>query len=364
LIFLSTENARRKCKRHNLTAFFFGRFFINREQEIAMSERFSAYQISKEENGPELALQQLTEEDLMPGDVTVCVEYSGLNYKDGLALASKAPVVRRFPLIPGVDFAGRVIKSDNPDFAAGDRVLLTGYGVGEKHHGGYSEVARVDGRWLVPVPDGMTTRQAMGIGTAGFTAMLCVMALEKHGIVPDAGTILVTGAVGGVGSVAIMLLARLGYRVAAVTGRRCEQEFLQQIGAAEVLDRNLFSEKAKPLAREQWAGAIDVAGGNTLANVLSQIKYGGAVAACGLAESMELPTSVAPFILRGVALYGIDSVMAPMALRKEAWQRVAKDLDLETLEKGVTEIGFAELPAAAEAILAGKIRGRTIVKVG
>ncbi|MDF7807247.1 oxidoreductase [Pontiellaceae bacterium B12219] len=329
-----------------------------------MSEQFTAYQISKSEKGTELELLQLREQDLMPGDVTVRVEYSGLNYKDGLALTSKAPVVRRFPLIPGIDFAGCVTKSDHPDFAAGDRVLLTGYGVGETHHGGYSELARVNGDWLVPLPNGISTRQAMMIGTAGFTSMLCVMALEKHGILPDSGTVLVTGAAGGVGSVAIMLLAQLGYRVAAVTGRRSEQEFLEGIGAAEVLDRKQFSEKARPLAREQWAGAIDVAGGNTLANVLSQIKYGGAVAACGLAESMELPASVAPFILRGVTLCGIDSVMTPTARRKEAWRRLSTGLDLEMLEKGVNEIGFAELPSAAEAILAGKIRGRTVVKIG
>jgi acrylyl-CoA reductase (NADPH) len=329
-----------------------------------MSKRFNAYQVRKEERGPEVALRKLSEQDLMPGDVTVRVEYSGLNYKDGLALTSKAPVIRNFPLIPGIDFAGQVTDSGNPDYKLGDRVLLTGYGVGEVHDGGYSELARVDGQWLVPVPEGMSTRQAMMVGTAGFTAMLCVMALENHGISPDDGTILVTGAAGGVGSVAIMLLARLGYRVTAVTGRRSEQSYLEKTGATAVLDRSLFSEKARPLAREQWMGAIDVAGGNTLANVLSQIKYGGAVAACGLADSMELPTSVAPFILRGISLYGIDSVMAPMALRREAWKRISQDLDLEALERGSTEIGFAELPAAAEAILAGKIRGRTVVKIG
>jgi len=328
-----------------------------------MTGTFQAYQITKDEQGTHAALTALTEQDLMEGDVTVNVEYSALNYKDGLALTGKAPVIRRFPLIPGIDFSGTVAASDHPAFTIGDRVLLTGFGIGEVHHGGFTEVARVDGKWLLPVPEGMTTRQAMAVGTAGFTAMLCILALEKHGITPGGNELLVTGAAGGVGSVALSILAGLGYRVNAVTGRRSEEDFLKKLGAVEVLDRKAFAEKAKPLAKEQWDGAIDVAGGNTLANVLSQIRYGGAVAACGLAESMALPASVAPFILRGITLYGIDSVMAPLELRQQAWQRIAKDLDFDLLETLTNEIGFADLPAAAESILAGGIRGRTVVKI-
>lgn len=329
-----------------------------------MSKTFHAYQVTKDEQGIHAALRTLTEQDLMEGDVTVNVEYSALNYKDGLALTGKAPVVRRFPLIPGIDFSGTVAASDHPAFTIGDRVLLTGFGVGEVHHGGFSEMARVDGKWLLPIPEGMTPRQAMAVGTAGFTSMLCVLALEKHGITPEGNDILVTGAAGGVGSVALSILAGLGYRVTAVTGRRSEADFLKTLGAVDVLDRQAFSEKAKPLAKEQWGGAIDVAGGNTLANVLSQIRYGGAVAACGLAESIDLPASVAPFILRGITLYGIDSVMAPVEIRQQAWQRIAKDLDFDLLAKLTNEIGLADLPASAEAILAGKIRGRTVVKIG
>jgi acrylyl-CoA reductase (NADPH) len=333
-------------------------------KEFAVSETFQAYLITKEGDAPRVELRHLTESDLMEGNVTVKVDYSALNYKDGLAFTSKAPIIRRFPLIPGIDFSGTVMTSDQPEFTEGDKVLLTGFGVGEEHHGGFSEVARVDANWLLPIPDGMTPRQAMVVGTAGFTSMLCVLALEKHGIAPGDGKILVTGAAGGVGSVAISILARLGYRVTAVTGRSSETDFLKDLGASDVLDRQSFAEKARPLAREQWIGAIDVAGGNTLANVLSQIEYGGAVAACGLAESMKLPASVAPFILRGVTLYGIDSVQAPMELRKKAWQRIAQDLDFKKLESLTNEIGLTELPIAAEAILAGKIRGRTVVKIG
>jgi acrylyl-CoA reductase (NADPH) len=328
-----------------------------------MSDTFRAYQITKDEDGQKAVLTTLTEHDLMDGDVTVKVEYSAVNYKDGLAMTGSAPVVRRFPLTPGIDFAGTVTASENSTFAAGDKVLLNGFGVGEVHSGGFSEVARVDGNWLVPLPDGITTRQAMAVGTAGYTAMLCILALENHGINPESGNILVTGAAGGVGSVAIAILSKLGYRVVAVTGRSSEGDYLTSLGASEIIDRQPFSEKARPLAKELWAGAIDVAGGNTLANVLSQIKYGGAVAACGLAESMSLPTSVAPFILRGVALYGIDSVMASIAKRQQAWQRIAEDLDFSKLETLSNEIGLEDVPAAAEAILAGTIRGRTVVKI-
>lgn len=329
-----------------------------------MSNAFRAYQITKDDEGQKATLTTLTENDLMAGDVTVKVEYSALNYKDGLAMTASAPVVRRFPLIPGIDFAGTVTASENSTFKPGDKVILNGFGVGEVHNGGFSEVARVDGNWLVGLPAGLTTRQAMAIGTAGYTSMLCVMALEHHGLTPQSGDILVTGAAGGVGSVAVLLLSKLGYRVVAVTGRINEADFLKGLGAAEVIERQPFSEKARPLGKELWAGAVDVAGGNILANVLSQIKYGGAVAACGLAESMALPSSVAPFILRGVTLYGIDSVMAPIARRQQAWWRLATDLDLEKLEALCNEINLEEIPAAAEAIMAGKIRGRTIVKVG
>ncbi len=328
-----------------------------------MPDTFRAYQITKDEDVYKVALTTLTEQDLMEGDVTVKVEYSAVNYKDGLAMTGSAPVVRRFPLIPGIDFAGTVTASENSTFIVGDKVLLNGFGVGEVHSGGFSETARVDGNWLVPLPDGITARQAMAVGTAGYTAMLCILALENHGINPENGDILVTGAAGGVGSVSIAILSKLGYRVVAVTGRSSERDYLISLGASEIIDRQPFSEKARPLAKEQWAGAIDVAGGNTLANVLSQIKYGGAVAACGLAESMSLPTSVAPFILRGVALYGIDSVMAPIAKRQQAWQRIAEDLDFSKLETLSNEINLEEVPAAAEAILAGKIRGRTVVKI-
>ncbi len=328
-----------------------------------MSETFRAWQITSDDNGQHATLTNLQPQDLMEGDVTVAVKYSALNYKDGLAMTAKAPVVRRFPLIPGIDFAGTVTHSENTKFKAGDQVILNGFGVGEVHNGGFSELARVDAKWLVPLPDGMTPKQAMAVGTAGYTAMLCVLALEQHGITPQSGNILVTGAAGGVGSVAISILSKLGYYVVAVTGRSSEHEYLTRLGASEIIDRQPFSDKARPLGKELWAGAIDVAGGNTLANVLSQISYGGAVAACGLAESMALPSSVAPFILRGVTLYGIDSVMAPIAKREQAWQRITTDLDLEKLALLSNEITLDEIPAAAEAILNGAIRGRTVVKI-
>lgn len=328
-----------------------------------MSKTFRAYQITKDGEVQKVRLTNLTEGDLMDGDVTVQVEYSALNYKDGLAMTGRAPIVRRFPLIPGIDFAGTVSASENSAFRPGDKVILNGYGVGEVHSGGFAEVARVKGEWLVPLPAGITTRQAMAIGTAGYTAMLSVMALEKHGLTPKDGDILVTGAAGGVGSVAVLLLSRLGFKVVAVTGRMAEAEYLRGLGAAEVTARQPFSERAKPFGKELWAGAVDVAGGNTLANVLSQVKRDGAVAACGLAESMTLPGSVAPFILRGVTLYGIDSVMASQAKRREAWRRLAADLDLAKLDSLSSEIRLEEIPAAAEAILAGRVRGRTVVSL-
>lgn len=328
-----------------------------------MSKTFRAYQITKDGEVQKATLTKLTENDLMEGDVTVQVEYSALNYKDGLAMTGRAPIVRRFPLIPGIDFAGTVSRSENSSFRPGDKVILNGFGAGEVHSGGFAEVARVRGEWLVPLPAGITTRQAMAIGTAGYTAMLSVMALEKHGLTAQDGTILVTGAAGGVGSIAVLLLSRLGFKVAAVTGRMAEAEYLRGLGAEDVIARRPFSEKAPPLGKELWAGAVDVAGGNTLANVLSQVKRDGAVAACGLAESMMLPGWVAPFILRGVALYGIDSVMASQAKRREAWRRLAADLDLAKLDSLSNEIGLKDIPAAAEAILAGRVRGRTVVSL-
>jgi len=328
-----------------------------------MTDQFQGYQINKTESGQTCELKQLSDADLMEGDVTVKVEYSTLNYKDGLALTGKSPVVRKFPLTPGVDFAGIVTISEHGRFNVGDQVVLNGFGVGEVHSGGYAQKARVKGEWLVKLPDGINTRQAMAIGTAGYTSMLCVIALENHGIRPGDGDMLGTGASGGVGSVAVAILSKLGYRVVATTGRMDEKDYLSRLGAADVLDRADFATKARPLYKELWAGAIDVAGGNTLANVLSQIKYGGAVAACGLAESMELPTSVAPFILRGITLYGIDSVMASLEKRGQAWGRLAQDLDPGLLEELSFELDFSDLPQAAEDILAGKIRGRAIIKI-
>ena len=328
-----------------------------------MSEQFQAYQIGKNDDGQRCVLTQLNDDDLMEGDVTVNVEYTTLNYKDGLALTGRSAIIRKFPLTPGIDFSGTVTASDHAGFSVGDRVILNGFGVGEVHSGGYAQKARVSGDWLVPLPEGLDTRQAMAIGTAGYTAMLSVMALEDHGIRPGDGDILVTGASGGVGSIAVALLNRMEHRVMATTGRMNEKDFLMNLGAAEVLDRAGFADKARPLGKELWAGAIDVAGGNTLANVLSQLKYGGAAAICGLAESMNLPTTVAPFILRGISMYGIDSVMAPIEKRKIAWQRLATDLDLALLDSLSFDLDFADLPRAAEDILDGKIRGRAVVKV-
>jgi acrylyl-CoA reductase (NADPH) len=325
--------------------------------------RFPAYLATKTPEGQSINKTELTVDELMDGDVTVKVEYSALNYKDGLAMTNSAPIIRHYPLIPGIDFAGTVVESTNDRFNSGDRVVLNGFGVGESHSGGFAGLARVNSDWLVRLPDSISTRQAMAIGTAGFTAMLCILALEQHGITPRSDSILVTGAAGGVGSVAVSILNKLGYPVTATTGRLQESDYLKSLGAREIIDRKSFADKAKPLGKELWAGAVDVAGGNTLANVLSQTKRGGAVAACGLAESMELPTSVAPFILRGVTLYGIDSVMCPMQKRLTAWQRLDTDLDKDVLESLSTEIAFDDLPAASAAILKGQIRGRTIVKI-
>lgn len=309
------------------------------------------------------ALTQLTDADLMEGDVTVQVEWSTVNYKDGLAVTGKSPVVRKFPLVPGIDLAGTVIASTNPAFSVGDSVLLNGWGVGEVHSGGFAGHARVKGDWLLKRPDGLDARSAMAIGTAGYTAMLAVMAIEAAGVTPGSGPVVVTGAAGGVGSTAISLLAKLGYTVAAVTGRPEEADYLKGLGASEIIDRAELTGPAKPLAKERWAGGIDSVGSTTLANVLSQTRYGGAVAACGLAGGMDLPTSVAPFILRGVSLLGIDSVNAPAARRTEAYRRLMTDLDHGKLAAMTREIDLADVPAAAVDILAGKVRGRTVVKV-
>ena len=326
--------------------------------------KFKAYVIEKAEKGTTGALTEFDEANLMDGDVTVRVEYSTLNYKDGLAVTGSAPVVRRFPMIAGIDLAGTVESSTNPNWKAGDKVVLNGWGLGETHLGAYAEKARVKGDWLVRLPADMSARDAMAIGTAGYTAMLAVMALERHGLKPDSGPIVVTGAAGGVGSVAIAILARLGFTVIATTGRTQEADYLKGLGASEILDRNELSGPAKPIAKERWAGGIDSVGSTTLANLLSMTRYGGAIAACGLAGGMDLPGSVAPFILRGVCLYGIDSVMCPLPKRNEAWKRLEKDLDRQKLATMTTEIGLSELPGVAANILKGQVRGRIVVKIG
>jgi acrylyl-CoA reductase (NADPH) len=324
---------------------------------------FKAIRIDKAEKGTTAALVPFDEAELMEGDVTVRVEWSTLNYKDGLAVTGKAPVVRRFPMIAGIDFAGTVEHSSHPQWKAGDRVVCNGWGMGETHLGAYAEKARVKGDWLVRLPDGMSARDAMAIGTAGYTAMLAVLALEQHGLTPASGPIAVTGAAGGVGSVAIAVLAKLGYHVIASTGRMSEADYLKSLGAAEVIDRNELAGAAKPLARERWAGAVDSVGSTTLANLLSMTKYRGAVAACGLAGGMDLPTSVAPFILRGVCLLGIDSVMCPIEVRKIAWKRLASDLESRKLAEITQEINLDEVIGVASRILAGQVRGRIVVKI-
>src|SRR5215203_2215356 len=325
---------------------------------------FKAVVVEKGEGGQSVGLKDFNETDLMEGDVTVRVTHSTLNYKDGLALTGKAPVVRRFPMIPGIDFAGTVEVSSHPDFKPGDAVVLNGWGTGETHLGAYGEKARVKGEWLVPLPQGLTAEQAMAVGTAGYTAMLSLLALEKHGLTPDRGPAIVTGAAGGVGSVATALLAAAGWHVIASTGRPQEADYLKGLGAAEIIDRAELSAPAKPLANERWAAGIDSVGSQTLANLLAMTKYRGAVAACGLAGGMDLPTSVAPFILRGVSLLGIDSVMAPKALRLEAWNRLASDLDHNTLAAMTTTIPLDQVIEAGRDILDGKVRGRTVVEIG
>jgi acrylyl-CoA reductase (NADPH) len=324
---------------------------------------FKAIVIDKTETGQTVRLADFDEKDLMDGDVTVAVEYSTLNYKDGLALTGKAPVVRRFPMIAGIDFAGTVESSSHPGWKSGDKVILNGWGLGETHLGAYGEKARVKGDWLVRLPASMSTRDAMAIGTAGYTAMLSVMVLERAGIAPARGSIVVTGAAGGVGSVAIALLAKLGYAVVASTGRLSETDYLKGLGAAEVIDRKELSGPPRALGKERWAGGIDAVGSTTLANVLSMTRYGGAVAACGLAAGMDLPTTVAPFILRGVSLIGIDSVMCALPLRREAWRRLEADLDRSKIAAMTNEIGLADVIAAGARIVAGEVRGRTVVKI-
>ncbi|MER8417374.1 MDR family oxidoreductase [Mesorhizobium sp. M1329] len=329
-----------------------------------MPETFKAILVSRDaEKNQSVAVTELTEADLMEGDVTVAVEATTVNYKDGLAITGKAPVIRRWPLVPGIDFAGTVISSSSPDWRKGDKVILNGWGVGETHFGAFAGRARVKGDWLVPLPDGMSPHDAMAVGTAGYTAMLCVIALERHGIVPDRGPVVVTGAAGGVGSVAVSILSSLGYHVIASTGRAAESPYLIDLGAAEVISRDELAQPAKALAKERWAGGVDAVGSHTLANVLSMTSYGGAVAACGLAGGMDLPASVAPFILRGVSLLGIDSVMAPKAVRLEAWRRIGADLDHAKLASLSTSIGFDGIIGAAHDIVEGKIRGRVVVDI-
>ncbi|MDR6662368.1 acrylyl-CoA reductase (NADPH) [Tardiphaga robiniae] len=325
---------------------------------------FKAVRIDKADKGTTVALTQFDESELMDGDVTVRVEWSTVNYKDGLAVTGKAPVVRRFPMIAGIDFAGTVESSENPNWKPGDKVIGNGWGMGETHLGAYAEKTRVKGDWLVRLPDGMTTRDAMAVGTAGYTAMLSVLALEKHGLKPADGPIVVTGAAGGVGSVAIAVLSKLGYHVIASTGRTSEEGYLKGLGASEIIDRNELSGPAKPLAKERWAGGIDSVGSTTLANLLSMTKYRGAIAACGLAAGMDLPSSVAPFILRGVCLLGIDSVMCPIELRQQAWARLATDLDHTKLAEITQEIPLDQVIDAGAKVLAGQVRGRIVVKIG
>lgn len=324
---------------------------------------FRAILIEKDDHGYRAGLQQLDEARLPEGEVLVKVSHSTLNYKDALAITGKGPVVRQFPMVPGIDLAGVVEQSSHPDYQPGAAVLLNGWGVGEAHWGGLAEKARLKGDWLIPLPEGFSAAEAMAIGTAGYTAMLSLLALERHGVTPDKGEVLVTGANGGVGSVAIALLARLGYRVVASTGRPEEADYLKQLGAAEIIERASLSEPGRPLGRERWAGAIDSVGSHTLANVCASTRYGGCVAACGLAQGMEFPATVAPFILRGVTLAGIDSVMRPRADRIEAWARLERDLDKGLLAPITREIGLGEVIATAGELLAGKVRGRVVVDV-
>lgn len=328
-----------------------------------MSTTFRCILVTKTESGATGALSTFAESELMEGEVTVDVSHSTLNFKDGLAITGASPVVRKFPLIAGIDFAGRVRASSDARFKPGDAVVCNGWGMGETHHGGYAPVARVKADWLVPLPAALTPETAMAIGTAGYTSMLAVMALQAHGLTPARGPVLVTGAAGGVGSVAVALLAGLGFRVIASTGRREEEAYLRQLGASEIIDRSELSGDARPLGKERWAGAVDSVGSRTLANVLASTSYGGTVAACGLAQGMDLPATVMPFILRGVTLAGIDSVMCPRSHRLEAWDRLGRDLDLARLASTVSRVGLAEVLDLAPRILKGQVRGRVVVDV-
>ncbi|WOP16600.1 MDR family oxidoreductase [Ottowia sp. SB7-C50] len=326
---------------------------------------FKALLLTKSDDGKtQAALTSLDDAQLPPGEVLVQVSHSTLNYKDGLAITGKAPVVRTWPMVPGIDLAGTVIESSDARYRAGDAVLLNGWGVGETHWGGLAQKARVKADWLLPLPTGMTAERAMAIGTAGYTAMLCVMALQAQGVTPDRGPVLVTGANGGVGSIAIALLSRAGFTVHASTGRLDEEAHLKSLGAAEVIDRATLSAPGKPLQKERWAAAVDSVGSHTLANVCASLHYGGVAAACGLAQGMELPTTVAPFILRGVTLAGVDSVMAPYARRAEAWTRLAAELPAEVLAANTATITLEDAPAVAARLLAGQVRGRVVVDVG
>jgi acrylyl-CoA reductase (NADPH) len=319
--------------------------------------------IEKDDAGYRATATEVDERELPEGDVTVDVEYSSLNYKDSLAITGSSPVVRSFPMVPGIDLAGTVASSGHPGFTAGDRVLLNGWGIGESHWGGFAQRARVSGDWLLEVPAAFSTRRAMGIGTAGYTAMLCILALEDGGVSPESGEVLVTGAAGGVGSVAVAVLAHLGYRVVASSGRSDEADYLRGLGAAEVVDRAELAAPGRPLGKERWAGAVDVAGSHTLANVCATTRYGGTVAACGLAQGMDLPATVMPFILRGVTLRGIDSVYCPEPRRVAAWDRLAADLDPGLLDAMIREIALEETITAAPEQLAGSVRGRIVVDV-
>ena len=324
---------------------------------------FKGILIEKDDAGYRASLKEIDEAQLPEGDVRLRVSHSTLNYKDGLAITGKGPVVRRFPMIPGVDLVGTVEESESPDYQVGDSVVLNGWGVGEVHWGGLAQKARLKGEWLVPLPPQFTPRQAMAIGTAGYTAMLCVLALERHGVTPDKGEILVTGAAGGVGGVAVALLSKLGYTVVGVSGRPEESDYIKSLGASEVLPRAEFTSPAKPLAKERWAGAVDVVGSHTLANVCASSRYRGVVTACGLAGGMDFPATVAPFILRGVTLAGIDSVMCPRPERLVAWQRLGTDLDISKLDMITNEIGLAEVIPMAEKLMDGQVRGRVVVDV-
>ncbi|MBL4919240.1 MDR family oxidoreductase [Szabonella alba] len=330
-----------------------------------MSQTFPAVLIERDETTKtqSVRLSEITLDDLMAGDVTVRVRHTTMNYKDALAITGASPVVRRFPMVPGIDFAGEVVTSDNPGFVAGDAVILNGWGVGEVHMGGYARFARVRGDWLLKQPAGLSGRDCMAIGTAGYTAALCVQRLMALGAKPEAGTVLVTGASGGVGSFAVTLLSALGYRVAASTGRPGEAGYLKALGAAEIIDRAEFAARGRPLGKERFAAAVDSVGGQALATVLGQMAYGGVVAACGLAESFELPTSVMPFILRGVTLAGVDSVMAPRPLREAAWALLAERLDRAALDRITGQTSLDQVTDVAPQLLAGKVRGRLVIDI-